>query len=178
MKGGFYTHRRQMAEIACGRWRNHDRKQKMQFALRPLASGIKMTILLPAPPATKLKPVIPPESGHLGRTTFFACNHNGVGPTTRSRQTHACRSNQTLCPMPSALHADLCSGTSVTDVLHKQFFQLSNKSFVVHQPTLCALWVRLGHLEKLPTDEHVWTGIITCGGGLKRKWTAGFVEGP
>ena len=78
---------------------HHDRKQKMQFALRPLASGIKMTILLPAPPATKLKPVIPPESGHLGRTTFFACNHNGVGPTTRSCQTHACRSNQTLCPM-------------------------------------------------------------------------------
>ena len=111
MKGGFYTHRRQMAaEITCGRWRNHDRKQKMQFALRRLASGIKMTILLPAPPATKLKPVILPESGHLGRTTFFACNHNGVGPTTRSRQTHACRSNQTLCPMPSALHADLCSG--------------------------------------------------------------------
>ena len=54
--------------------------------------------------------------------------------------------------------------TSVTDVLHKHLFQLSNKSFVVHQPTLCALWVRLGHLEKLPTDEHGWTGIITCGG--------------
>ena len=54
--------------------------------------------------------------------------------------------------------------TSVTDVLHKQLFRLSNKSFVVHQPTLCALWVRLGHLKKLPTDEHVWTGIITCGG--------------
>ena len=81
----------------------------MQFALRPLASGIKMTILLPAPPATKLKPVIPPESGHLGLSTFFACNHNGVGPTTRSRQPHACRSNQTLSPMPSALHADVCS---------------------------------------------------------------------
>ena len=45
---------------------HHDRKQKMQFALRPLASGIKMTILLPAPPATKLKPAIPPESGHQG----------------------------------------------------------------------------------------------------------------
>ena len=54
--------------------------------------------------------------------------------------------------------------TSVTDVLCKQLFQLSNKLFVVHQPTLCALWVRLRHLEKLPTDEHVWTGIITCGG--------------
>ena len=66
MKGGFYTHRRQMAEITCGRWQNHDRKQKMQFALRPLASGIKMTALLPAPPATKLKPVIQPETGHLG----------------------------------------------------------------------------------------------------------------
>ena len=88
---------------------HHDRKQKMQFALRPLASGIKMAILLPAPPATKLKPAIPPESAHLGPTTFFACNHNGVGPTTRSCQTHACRSNQTLCPMPSALHADSCS---------------------------------------------------------------------
>ena len=58
---------------------HHDRKQKMKFALWPLASGIKMTDLLPAPPATKLKPVIPPESGHVGRTTFFACNHNGVG---------------------------------------------------------------------------------------------------
>ena len=88
---------------------HHDRKQKMQFALRPLASGIKMTILLPAPPATKLKPAIPPQSGHLEPTTFFTCNHNGVGATTRSRQTHACRSNQTLCPMPSALHADSCS---------------------------------------------------------------------
>ena len=88
---------------------HHDCKQKMQFALRPLASGIKMTILLPAPLATKLKPTIPPQSGHLGPTTFFACNHNGVGPTTRSGQTHACRSNQTLCPMPSALHADSCS---------------------------------------------------------------------
>ena len=88
---------------------HHDRKQKMQFALWPLASGIKMTILLPAPPATKLKLAIPPESGHLGPTTFFACNHNGVGPTTRSQQTHACRSNQTLCPMPLALHADSCS---------------------------------------------------------------------
>ena len=88
---------------------HHDHKQKMQFALQPLASGIKMTMLLPAPPATKLKLVIPPESGHLGPTTFFACNHNAVGPTTRSRQTHACRSNQILCPMPSALHADSCS---------------------------------------------------------------------
>ena len=88
---------------------HHDRKQKMQFALWRLASGIKMTILLPTPPATKLKPAIPFESGHLGPTTFFACNHNGVGPTTRSPQTHACGSNQTLCLMPSALHADSCS---------------------------------------------------------------------
>ena len=72
---------------------HHDRKQEMQFAFRPLASGIKMTILLPVPPATKLKLAIPPKSGHLGPTTFFACNHNGVGPTTRSRQTHACRSD-------------------------------------------------------------------------------------
>ena len=56
----------------------------MQFALRPLASGIKMTILLPAPPATKLKPVIPPESGHLGRTTFFACNNNGASGTLKN----------------------------------------------------------------------------------------------
>ena len=88
---------------------HHDRKQKMQPALRPLASGIKMPMLLPAPPASKLKPAIPPESGHLGPTTFFACNHNGVGPTTRSRQTRACRSNQTLCAMPLALHADSCS---------------------------------------------------------------------
>ena len=80
---------------------HHDRKQKMQFALRPLERRIKMTILLLVPPATKLKPAILPESGHLGPTTLFTCNHNGAGPTTRSRQTHACRSNQTLCPMPS-----------------------------------------------------------------------------
>ena len=26
-----------------------------------------------------------PESGHLGPTTFFACDHNGVEPTTRNR---------------------------------------------------------------------------------------------
>ena len=54
--------------------------------------------------------------------------------------------------------------TSIMDVLRKQLFQLSSKSWVVHQPTLCTLWGRLGHVEKLPTDEHVWTGIITCGG--------------
>ena len=57
MKGGFYTHRRQMAEIT---WSTLiiTANKKMQFALRPLASGIKMTILLLAPPATKLKPAI------------------------------------------------------------------------------------------------------------------------
>ena len=27
-----------------------------------------------AQPATKLKPAIPPKSGHLGPTTFFACD--------------------------------------------------------------------------------------------------------
>ena len=157
---------------------HHDCKQKMQFALRPLASGIKMTILLPAPPATKLKPAIPLESGHLGPTTFFACNHNGVGPTSQLQEVgkHMLVDQIRLC----VRYLRLCTRirvprTSVTDVLRKQLFQLSNKSFVVHQPTLCALWVRLGHLEKLPTDEHVWTGIITCGGarrgsGLQGLW--------
>ena len=87
----------------------HDCKQKIQFALWPLANGIKMTRLLPAPPATKLKPAKPPESGDLGPTTFFACNHNGVGPNTRNRRAHACRSKHSLCPMPLALHADSCS---------------------------------------------------------------------
>ena len=59
--------------------------------------------------------------------------------------------------------------TSVTDILRKELFKLSNKSLVVHQPTLYALWVRLRDLDTLPADEHVWTGIITCGGGRKRK---------
>ena len=98
---------------------HHDLKQKMQFALRPLASGIKMTILLPAPPATKLKPAIPPESGHLGQITSFACNHNGVGPTARRRRTHACRSKQSLCPMPLALQIGV-PRTSVTDILRSR----------------------------------------------------------
>ena len=40
-----------------------------------------------------------------------------------------------------------------------------NKSLVVNQLTLCALWVLLGDLDTLPTDEHIWTGVITCGGG-------------
>ena len=44
-----------------------------------LASSIKMTILLPGRPATKLKPAIP-ESSHLGLTTFIAWDHNGVEP--------------------------------------------------------------------------------------------------
>ena len=101
---------------------HYDRKQKMQFALRPLASGIKMTILLPAPPTTKLKPAIPPKSGHQGPTTFFACNHNGVGPTTRSRQTHACRSIR-LCVRCLRLCTRICvPRTSVAGVLRKQLF--------------------------------------------------------
>ena len=44
---------RQMAEITSSTLIMTANK-KLQFALRPLASGIKMTILLPAPPATKL----------------------------------------------------------------------------------------------------------------------------
>ena len=111
----------------------------MQFALRPLASGIKMTMLLPAPPATKLKPAIPPTSGHLGSTTFFACNHSGVDPTTRSRQTHACRSQQSLCPMASALHADCCSA-------HKRHSHIEG-SVIYHRGTnsLCR------------TNAHPWS---------------------
>ena len=35
---------------------HHDRKQKMQFALPPLASGIKMTTLLPVPPTADASP--------------------------------------------------------------------------------------------------------------------------
>ena len=66
--------------------------------------------------------------------------------------------------------------TSVTDVLHKHLFQLSNKSFVVHQPTLCALWVRLRHLEKRGQNGYVTpavSGIPTAserGGGRDQKW--------
>ena len=82
--------------------------KKMHFPLRPLASGIKMTTLLPAPPAMKLKPAIPRESSDLGPTIFVACDHNGVKPTTRRRRTHACRSQQPSCPMTSALHVDCC----------------------------------------------------------------------
>ena len=55
-----------------------------------------------------------------------------------------------------------------SDILRKELFQLLNKSLVVHEPTLCALWVRLGDLDKLPTNEHVWTGVITCGGGVRK----------
>ena len=62
--------------------------------------------------------------------------------------------------------------TSVTDILRKELFQLFNKSLVVHQPTLCALWVRLGDLDTLPTDEHVWAGIIRRGSGLRGLWRA------
>ena len=54
--------------------------------------------------------------------------------------------------------------TSIMDILRKELFQLLNKLLVVHKLTHYALWVRLGDLDKLPTDEHVWTGIITCGG--------------
>ena len=105
MKGGFYTHHQQMAEIM---WStlimSANKKCNLPFGL--LASSIKMTILLLAPPANKLKPATPPESSHLGPTTFFARNHNGVGRTTRIRRIHACRSKQSLCPMPSALHTE------------------------------------------------------------------------
>ena len=152
-------------------------KKKKKCALGPLSSSIKMTILLLVPPATKLTPEIPPESGHPGPTTFFACNHNGVGPTTTSRRTHACRVNQTLCPMPSALHADSCSVHKRHGCPLQATFSALNKSLVAHQPTLCTLWVRLGHLEKLPTDEHVWTGIITCG-GFRRGSGLQVFEGP
>ena len=73
--------------------------------------------------------------------------------------------------------------TSVTDVLHKHLFKFSNKLSVVHQPTLCALWVRLGHLEKIPAmntdgrasslvgglEEEVDCGV--CGGALTLPFT-------
>ena len=55
--------------------------------------------------------------------------------------------------------------TSITDILRKELFELLNKSLVVHQPILYALWARLGDLDTLPTDEHIWTSVITCGGG-------------
>ena len=45
---------------------------------------------------------------HLGPTTFFPCRHNAVEPTTRSRRTHACRSNQTSCLMSLALQTNWC----------------------------------------------------------------------
>ena len=62
----------------------------MQFALRPLGRGIKVTILLPMPPAAKLNSLITLESGHLGPTTFFLCDCNGLKPTTRSWQESVC----------------------------------------------------------------------------------------
>ena len=79
MKGGFYTHRRQMAEITCSTLiMTANKKRNLPFGLWQAVS--KMTILLPTPMAMKLKLAIPLEFGHLRPTTFFTCNHNGVGP--------------------------------------------------------------------------------------------------
>ena len=149
---------------------HHDRKQKMQFALRPLASSIKLTILLPVPPATKLKPAIPPESGPLGHILHMAWGQlQEVTEHTLVDQSSLCARCLRLCTRIAVPR------TSVTDILRKQLFQLLNKVLVVHQPTLCALWVCLGDLDTLPTDKHVWTGIITCGAvrrgsGLRGLW--------
>ena len=53
--------------------------------------------------------------------------------------------------------------TSITDILHREPVQVFNTLLVIHQPTLCALWIRPGNLDSLPTDEHICTGVITCG---------------
>ena len=50
------------------------------------------------------------------------------------------------------------------DILHEILVQLINKLLLIHQPTLCTLWICLRDLESLPMDEHTWTGVITCGG--------------
>ena len=64
------------------------------------------------------------------------------------------------------------------NILYKVPVQVINKLLVVHQPTLYVLWIRLADPESLPTDEHVWTGVITCGGvrrgtGLGGWWGGG-----
>ena len=105
MKGGFYTHCRQMAITMCSTLiMIANKKCNLPFGLQ-----YQNDYVVAGAPATKLRPAIPRKSGHLGPTTFFAFNHNGVGLTTRSCRRHACRSKQSLCPMPSTLHTDLCS---------------------------------------------------------------------
>ena len=42
------------------------------------------------------------------------------------------------------------------DIIYKVLFELWNKRLVIHQPTLCTLWIHLVDLDTLPTDEHVW----------------------
>ena len=72
------------------------------------------------------------------------------------------------------------------DILDKVLVRLINTPLVVHQPTLCTFWIHLGDLESLPTDEHIWTSVITCGGvrrgrGVRGWWglsTLPFVECP
>ena len=130
---------------------HHDRKQKMQFALQPLASGIKMTILLPAPRLRSssqryhLSPVISGQL-HSSHATIMAWGQlQEVGKHTLVDQTRLCVRCLRLCTRIRDPR------TSITDILRKQLFQLSNKSLVFHQPTLCALRVLLGHLDKLPT---------------------------
>ena len=135
-----------------------------------------MTKLLPAPHAAKLKPVIPPAPGRGRPTRFFMCDRNGVEPTTTSRQTHACRSNQTSCLMTSALHANWCS-VHKSHAYPSQGASLGHQLLVIHQPTLYALWwYASGTLNRFP-------GMSTCGrapspmGGSKRRETAGSVGG-
>ena len=69
------------------------------------------------------------------------------------------------------------SRTSLTDILHKGLGQLINKLLVVHQPTLCALWIPLRELELPPTDEHVWMGVITCGEAKRGRGVQGWWGG-
>ena len=67
--------------------------------------------------------------------------------------------------MALALHADCCSAHKRHGYPSQGTVRNLESSLVVHQPTVCALWVPLGYLKTLPTDEHIWVGIITCGGG-------------
>ena len=57
------------------------------------------------------------------------------------------------------------------DIFYKVLVQINNKLLIVHQLNVYALWIRLGDLKSLPTDENIWTAVITCGGVRRgRGW--------
>ena len=64
---------------------------------------------------------------------------------------HTLVDQSSLCVRCLGLCTLICvPRTSVTDILCKQLFERSNKSLVVHQPTLRALWVCLGTSTRFP----------------------------